>query len=301
MSRLRVLVLALALTAPVWPALASTYDSVITMLGDPAVPPADIIKLVTEATDEFLPRHVYALVDRGAPKDLISAVAIKAAIFYDGTLEPLQVQAAKARAGQPPQTIPLHSAEDIIILFEWFNDLKYEREAAIAAVGELAPQAAGELTGAYDKRARVHEEAVATTRARFEGRIDVTTFEIALPATFDAYDTTTGCIPKARFLVDLGAVNFYTFREAMGGPNLTSPITQTKPVTVATLHFSSDGTRRFEGLSKPVCVSADAARAVTADDVKFKLLLKRTYKGQDWTGVGEFVNAKTGANLTVRR
>jgi hypothetical protein len=296
-------VLALLLLVPL-PALALSYGDITAMLdAEPPKPPSEIALAVKNSTDPWLPHDVYALVDRKAPKEVIAAVAAKASVFYDGSMKSLDEIRAEGRTGLPPETITIRKADDLVMLFEFFVDRKYERDAAVQALPAVAEQGDNEPEAAYDKRVRTHDEEVARATSKIDGHIDVTTFDIELPATLEPWDASINCFPKAKFEVNLDHVQFFSWREGMGGNFLVHAIKMDKPSkTVQLLEFNANGIRRFQGNSYKICTaSPEVGKEIEAHGIKVVMKIKRTYKGQDWSGTAEFVDATTNLPVPVKK
>jgi hypothetical protein len=142
----RLLVLAFLL----FPGIASalTIEEVNGML-DAKKPPAEVVTAINASTDVWLPRHLYTLLDRKAPADVLKAMAAKSAVFYDGTnLTSLDAQWAKQIGAVPKQTIEIKLPEDWAKFFEFYAAVKKESDAARARAGArpTAPNA-GEKRG----------------------------------------------------------------------------------------------------------------------------------------------------------
>jgi hypothetical protein len=290
----RWLLLALVL-APLG-AYAGTYEDVLAMLDKPDTKPVDVVAAINASTDKWLPHHVYALIDRHAPREVIGAVAAKAAVFYDGSQLSLDDQGAATRAAVPPEVVPVHSADDLVMIFEFFNDVKNEIDAAKASAGPKPTQNAGEMEAVFDKRARAFDESVVAAIAPSEGKIDATTWAVELPAALGAPDA-KGC-QKVELLADLPSVGYLLFRTAMGGNLVLYDVTFPKPITVEKLQWGGENSRRLQGTSWPIC--DPTALATLSSGVKFKGTLHRTHLGGDWTGTGEFVD-KTGVNIPAKK
>ncbi len=279
------------LVAPI-SSVAAPVDDVLAMVAS-AKPPAEVIEYVHAHKGEWLPRHVYQLIDAEAPPDVIQIMAAHAVVFYDGT-KPLSLEAvaASARAGMTPQTIAL---TDFVVLFEWFADLKTEIDGLRAGVPPLKPQQAGETTAQYDVRKRTWDEDVLLGVGPAEGRIDLTTFTIDLPAIYIA--DAKGCAVGTAE-VPLDQVNYFTFRTTMGTTNPKVPVAAKKSRSIAGGEFYNGETKYFRITSKPAC--AEAGSSLVAGGGKAKLQLNRTAKGGDWTAAGEFTN-KAGETIPAAR
>jgi hypothetical protein len=69
MRHARIAALALALLLP-FTAIAATYEEIVALV-DAKTPAADIVTAVNATTDPFLPRHVYGLIDKEAPPEVM--------------------------------------------------------------------------------------------------------------------------------------------------------------------------------------------------------------------------------------
>lgn len=276
------ILLGLALFAMPVSARAASVDDVIAMVAA-AKPPAEVIEFVHAHKGEWLPRHVYQLIDAKAPPDIIRVVAAHAVVFYDGTKpKSLDEIAASARTGMAAQTVPL---TDFVILFEWFVDLKSEADQLRASVPALKPQQPTESAAQFDIRKRTYDEDVIFAVTPAEGRIDLTTFSVELPALFtaDAKGCAIGTVE-----VPLDQVNYFTFRTSMGTTNQKVPIVPKKSRSIAGGEFYNGETKYFRLNSKAVC--GEAGNSLISAGGKAKVLLNRTAKGGDWTAAGEFTN-----------
>jgi hypothetical protein len=265
-------------------ARAAPVDDLLAMCAA-AKPPAEIIEFVHAHKGEWLPRHVYQLIDAKAPPDIIKAVAAHAVVFYDGTNpKSLEQVAVAARAGMAPQSVKL---TDFVILFEWFADLKTEIDQLHASVPPLKPQQPGETTAQYDVRKRTWDEDLIMAVTPAEGRIDLTTFDVELPALYTA--DAKGCAVGTAE-VPLDQVNYFTFRTAMGTTNQKVPVAPKKSRSIAGGEFYNGETKYFRVTSKPAC--GEVASGLISSGGKAKLLLNRSTKGGDWTAAGEFTNTR---------
>jgi len=292
-----IIITGVLLSSPAW---AASYDQIVSMI-DGKAPDADVVKEIKESKDIFLPRHVYAMIDREVSKEIIQAIAAKAAIFYNGTQLSLQDQREKAYAEVPTQTISIRSDADWGKFFEFFDAVKAEADVAKTKVDPVK-QNTGEADAVYDKRARAYEEMVIYNVAPIEGRIKATTFDIEVPATLEAYDANAGCYPAAIVNVDLNSYAYQSWRAAMGGALTLSGVTIDKKseTTVVSIAFNGGNPRRLEAKSRRICPYENQAQ-LAKDGVKLKMQIKRTPKGQDWTGTAVFVNAKTGEKVEAKK
>jgi hypothetical protein len=259
-------------------ALAAALDDIQALIVA-GKPPTEIIEAVHQHKGEWLPHDVYALIDSGAPPEVIKAVAAHAVVFYDGVNpKSLVAIAAEARQGIPPQTV---SATDMLLLFEWFADEKAEADQLRASVPALEPMKDGETQSQYDIRKRTYDEDLVRTVTQADGKIDVTTFHVDLPASFSA--DAKGCAVGS-VLVSLDAVNYFTFRAAMGTTAPKVPLILKKSRSIASGEFDNGETKAFRLTSKPVC--GPPAAGLSSGKAVFDL--SRTAKGGDWAVAGEF-------------
>ena len=175
---------------------------------------------------------------------------------------------------------------NIIVLFEWFNDLKYEKEAAEKAVGSLAPKGAGELDRDFDLRKRKYAVDKANAVGAADGKIDALTIELELTGEWEAFDARRGC-GRAKLNKVVNEVDYFVFRETLGTLGNVNEV-EMKSRSVGGLRFSSNPDRRIEGESFDVCTSEGSYGSMAGKPVKLQATLKRTYDGK-WSGRGEFV------------
>lgn len=280
-------------------AFAASYDEIVGMINGKA-PDADVVKEIKESKDIFLPRHAYAMIDREVSKEIIQAVAAKAAIFYNGTQLSLEDQREKAYAAVPAQTIALKGT-DFTKFFEFFDAVKAEVDGAKSKLSPVT-QNTGEADAVFDKRQRAYDESVIYVMGPIEGKIKATTFDIEVPATLEEYDSNAGCYPAAVVNVSFDSASFQSWRNAMGGALTMSPVTIDKKseTTVVSIGFNGGTPRRLEAKSRRIC-PYEAPEQLVRDGVKLKMQIKRTPKGQDWTGTAIFVNAKTGEKVEAKK
>ncbi len=274
------IVLALAM----WGALAAEPTPiVITKVGDiyPVLPPAGATKWdpnplitaikATEAT--FTPKDVYELIDRQVRADVITAVAAKAALFYDpNTMLALSVQQERARGGAPKQTVTLDQTS-FVQLFEAFSDHRNEVQQVEQRVGALGDRRADESQSMYERRARTREEQLVKARGPFDGRIGGTTFAVTLPATVQERD---GC-SRSVATWDANVVSFDLFRYTMGTTRSSSAaVALTASPSVEKAWFTVDNPRRFEVIGR--CGTTGT---------KAKITMSRTPEGA-WSGTAGF-------------
>jgi len=229
---------------------------------------------------------------------VIGAVATKAAIFYDGSQLPLDQQGQSVRDATPPNTITITNPDDMVMLFEFFNDMKYGMDAAKQQIGPAPVQKDTDMQSVYDKTYRKWQEDTVAATAPFEGQIDHTDFDISLPATWAPY--TAGCT-KAILHVPMDSVQFMLFRAAMGSNLVLFDVTMPKSVTVAKLQFAGENHREFNGESWPICVDQATATTIMAGPVSWKGDIHRTHVGADWTGTGEFIDGHTNAPIAAKK
>jgi 3,4-dihydroxy-2-butanone 4-phosphate synthase len=147
-------------------------------------PAAEIIEFIHANKGSWLPRDVYALIDKGVSSAYVQVVAAHAVVFYDGvTPKSLATIAAEARAGIPAATV---MANDLVVMFEWFADVKAESDALRKQVPPLEPQRSGETPAQFDVRKRLYDEDLVRAVTPADGKIDLTTFSSDLAATFSA-------------------------------------------------------------------------------------------------------------------
>ncbi len=280
-------------------AFAASYDEIVGMINGKA-PDADVVKEIKESKDIFLPRHVYAMIDRKVSKEIIQAFAAKAAIFYNGTQLSLDDQREKAYSAVPAQTISIKGT-DFSKFFEFFDAVKAEVDGSKSKLTPVT-QNTGEADAVFDKRQRAYDESVIYVMGPIEGKIKATTFDIEVPATLEDYDSNSGCYPAAVVNIPFDSVSFQTWRNAMGGGLSQSPVTLDKKseTTVVSIGFNGGTPRRLEAKSKRIC-PYEAPEQLVRDGVKLKMQIKRTPKGQDWTGTAIFVNAKTGEKVEAKK
>jgi len=299
------LLAALAVSFPV--ASASAQDAPLSVRSiedvhaalDGGTASSEIVAAIESSSTEWLPRHLYELVDREAPDDVKRALATKASTFYSGSEQSLAAQSKAARGNMAPSKKKLRGA-DVVILFEFFMDIKHEVDAASQSVPALAPKASGELDREFDVRKRKHDEAVVRATAPIQGKIDTTSFDLEWAGTWEPLNPSTGCT-RAKAILDVNHVDFFAFREGMGTLKSRSDV-QVKTKTVEAMSFESGGTRRIEATSKPVCaVSESTYKSLQSSGVKLWVEMSRTWEGGDWSGPAEFVNARTNQKITITR
>ncbi len=252
----------------------------------------DLLKAaIDDSPHEWHTKDVYALVDLELGSEIAEMAAAKAGIFWQGGTS-LRQLAVDGRASAKPQTTKIGNS-DLIILFEDLNDIKNNQDMAIKAVGDLPPRLGHEDDNLFQLRQRQHEEAIIKARSPWEGQVDVTSFEIELTGGFTPHD---GKCTQAHINADLSMVQFQLFRTAMGGLRVEVPIAMTSK-NVEKAQFVAINPYRFEAWSKPICVSSAAASSLAGQGSKLKMTIHRTFDGDNWTGIGDFHNAKTNAKL----
>jgi hypothetical protein len=248
----------------------------------------EIIAAMNSSSFEFLPRHVYELVDMEAPNELIQAMSTKCALFFDANEDankPLTKVASDARLYQKASELVLNDG-NMVLMFEFFQDMHNEIEAAGKGVGSLEPKRSGELDRDFDKRQRDHAVAIVKAKAPFEGQIDAAVFQWTLTAEYEPVDARTNCT-RAKLFADMEAVDFFVFRNTIGGLSNSTKI-DIKSRTVETLELRSDGSRRIEGYSYKIC--GQSADSLNAKGVTLAATVSRSWVGEDWKGAGEFVD-----------
>lgn len=235
--------------------------------------PKPLIDAIKSSTATFTPKDVYELIDRKVRPDVITPVAAKAGLFYDpNSMLAIADQQAKARGAAMKSSLTLDSAT-FVQLFEFFQDMKNELDAAEARVGPLQPQQGNETQSIFERRARSHQEQVVKARGPFEGRIQNTTFVVTLDAAVTDRD---GC-SRSVATWDAGAVSFDLFRLGMGTTKASTALValSTSP-TVEKAQFTLENPRRFEILGR--C-------GTTAS--KGRITMTRTPEGA-WSGTAAF-------------
>jgi hypothetical protein len=295
-------ILAMALI-PLGTALAHTYDDVVGQIAAKATP-ADMVTAINASKDTWLPRHVYGLLDKGAPKEVVQAAAVKAAVFYDPNMKSLDQIGAEERAKQPAATVKVVAPADWTSMFSAYEKAKGEIDAAKASVQVPTAANAGETEAAFDKRVRQAEEERVRKMAVPEGKLTQTVWALDIPAALDAYDSATRCFPKAAVVVDLQGMSFAQMRATMNGTKPEYPVAfdPKDGKTITSVKFvTTEGQKKFEAISKPICVYPDEAGGVKSAGVNFRVSLQRGAKEGEWTAKGNFVNARTGEPVLVKK
>ncbi|MCB9685078.1 MAG: hypothetical protein H6738_07355 [Alphaproteobacteria bacterium] len=235
--------------------------------------PQPLLDAIKASTGTFTPKDVYELIDHEVRPDVVSAVAAKAALFYDpNNMVALSVQQQRARGGAMKQTVTLDGT-NFAQLFETFSDYRNELTAADGRVAALGERRADESQSMYERRARAREEQLVKVRGPFEGRIGSTTFVITLPATVEERD---GC-SRAVAAWNANAIDFDLFRFTMGTTRAASAnVALSQSPSIDKAWFVIDAQRRFEVLGK--CGTTGS---------KAKVTMSRTPEGA-WSGTAGF-------------
>lgn len=300
----RTLAIAALALIPLGTALAHTYDDVLGQIAAQGTP-ADMVTAINASKDAWLPRHVYGLLDKGAPKEVVQAAAAKAALFYDGSnIKSLDAIGAEVRAQQPAATVKLAAPADWAGMFAAYEKVKAEADAAKASVPAVTSPNAGETDAAFDKRVRTADEDRARKVAAVEDKLTQTTWQVDMVTALDAYDSGTRCFPKAALVVDLQGMSFAQMRATMAGTKAEYPVAfdPKDGKTISSIKFvTTDGQKKFEAISKPICVYPDEAPGLKSHGVAFRVNLQRGAKEGEWTAKGNFVDAKTGEPVLVKK
>ncbi|MCA9492076.1 MAG: hypothetical protein KC621_19220 [Myxococcales bacterium] len=235
--------------------------------------PNPLIEAIKASTGTFTPKDVYELIDHEVRPDVVSAVAAKAALFYDkNNMVSLTVQQQRARGGAMKQTVTLDD-NNFAQLFQTFSDHRDAIAGADARVGALGDRRSDESQSMYERRARARDEQLVKVRGPFEGRIANTTFTITLPATVQERD---GC-SRAVAAWNANAIDFDLFRYTMGTTRAASAtVALTQSPSIDKAWFVIDAQRRFEVLGK--CGTTGS---------KAKVTMTRTPEGA-WSGSAGF-------------
>lgn len=272
------------------------FSDIVTMLKDKNAQYKQdkIQEAVEQSAHTWRPKDVYELLDLGASPPVLSVAAAKAKMFWDGSARTLAQVLQDGREGAPAETVKVRGNDELVIVFEHFNDIKYGMEEAKQGVGPLQPRQGYEDDIKYDMRKRDHDLKMAAALAPWEGRINKTTFEIELTGGFTPHD---GKCTQAHIEVDLSQVSFELYRYSMGGLKVDVPIEIGGNANIESARWTASGSRRFEAKSKPICVSAAQAATLASQGSKLQITLSRPFDSDKWTGTGSFVNAKTNARL----
>jgi hypothetical protein len=269
-----VALLAMAMVSSAQELVVAKYEDIPPLLppaGATRWDPAPLVTAIGKSTFAFTPNHFYALLDMGAHPEVVKIVAAKAAVFYDPKALPLPVQAANARRGQPKVTMQIGPG-NFVELFEFFNDAKNDIDQAMARIGPAAPQGPSESINLYERRIRTREEQVVKSIGPFQGRIEATTFQVALPAAVVDRD---GC-KRSVSTVDMSSIDIELFRTGMGTIATTAAIDCKGSATIESARFTLENPRRFEVIGR--CGTTGTKLALT---------MNRSHDGK-WTGVGGF-------------
>ncbi|NCG17681.1 MAG: hypothetical protein GWP91_01515 [Rhodobacterales bacterium] len=235
---------------------------------------------------------VYVLVDLDMPPDIIKMAAGKAGMFYTGNEKSLTKIAADGRETASARTIVLNNS-DFVILFETYNDIKYEEEAIRERIGDFKAREEHETDDVFFLRKRKYDEGLLAAVSPVVGKIDKLTFEAMLTGGFTPHD---GSCTQGLIEIDLNQISFDLFRYALGGRRVMVPI-NIADSNVASAKFEANKGQKFTALSSPVCVSAGAAAGLAGQGSKFKVTFSRMHDENVWSGTGSFTNAKTGGKL----
>jgi len=231
--------------------------------------PAKLVEAVEASTRRWEPNDVYELIDHEAPEPIIKAVAGKVGLFYDGSQQPLQAIAEKARAGAAPETVTVDG--DVSQLFTWFENIFKERSAAEDQLGIPHMKASNETEHQYQRRMREYEEKRVALVGPVEGRIQMATFEVTLPATTANVD---GC-ERPVAIGDASSVNFDLFRE-VAGSRAPETLVQLTSYSAEKMMFAVAPQRRIEAHGR--CGKSGSS---------LKMTMKRSADGA-WTANGDF-------------
>ena len=275
-----VALLVLALSSVATPALAQDDGEGITIrrTGDiyPLLPPPGatqwtpdkVVKAIEDGNVRWSPKDVYELIDKEVPQPIIKAVAAKCGLFYDGSQLPLQVQAQNARAGAPAETITVTEANPGDF-FGWFEGVFKDIEAAQDEV-PLPMKKANETDDQYERRVRASDEERIRKVGPYEGRIQMATFQLNIPASVQNKE---GC-ERPVAVLDAATVDFNLFRDVMG-TRLTETLIQITSRSVDKMAFTVT--------PRSVYAMGRCGNKAT----KLEMTLKRSAEGA-WTGNGDF-------------
>jgi len=230
--------------------------------------PDKLVAAVDASSIRWSPNDVYELIDKEVPQPVIKVVAGKVGLFYDGSQLPLHVQAEKARQGAPAETVTVNEA-NFGDFFAWFEKAFAEVEAAEEQVG-LPMRKQGETESQYERALRAADEERVRLVGPHEGRIQMATFQLSLPATIQNKD---GC-ERPVAVGDASSVDFNLFRETMG-TRLTETLVQITSRSVDKLAFTVTPRSLF------------AMGRCGAKGSRLEMTMKRSADGA-WTGNGDF-------------
>ena len=245
----------------------------------------EILEAIKASSRDWRPKDMFEMIDKGVSEEVTKGLAAQLGLFWEDWFQPLDTITADARKFGDATTLKLNDG-NLVVLFEWFNDIKYEREAAVKGVGDLAPKGASELDRAYDVRKRKHEVDKAKAAGGPEGKVEALSVELDLTGEWGPYDARRGC-GKAMLNKVVNEVDFFVFRETLGNLGNRADV-ELKSRSIESLAFASDADRRIEGQSFDVCTSESSYTSMAGKPVKLQATIQRTYDGK-WTGRGEFV------------
>jgi hypothetical protein len=246
----------------------------------------EILAAIKASSTQWRPKDVFELIDKRVPASVSKGLATQLGLYWEDWFRPLDDIVADARKFGEPRTLTLNDG-NLVTLFEWFNDIKYEKDAAVKVAGSLAPKGSSELDREYDVRKRKHQVEVAKAAGKPEGKVEALTVEFGLTAEWDPYDARRGC-GAAKLHRVINEVDFFVFRETLGSLGSVAEA-EVKSRSVESFKFAADSDRRIEARSFPVCTSESSYAGMAARPVKLEASLKRTYDGK-WTGRGEFTS-----------
>ncbi len=275
-----VALIVLAFSTVAAPAMAQDTEGIeIRRIGDiyPHLPPPGatrwtpdkLVAAIDASSVRWSPRHVYELIDKEVPQPVIKAVASKCGLFYDGSQLPLSVQAQNSRQGAPAETVAVNEG-NAADFFGWFEKVFADVEAAEGQV-EVTMRKPNETEDQYERRERANEEERVRLIGPHEGRIQMATFELSLPATVQNRD---GCERPVATL-DASSVDFNLFRDVMG-TRLTETLVQITSRSVDKMAFSVAPNRELFAIGR-----------CGAKGSRLEMTLKRSAEGA-WTGNGDF-------------
>lgn len=227
---------------------------------------------------------VYQIVDLGHGPDVTRPAAAKAGMFWDSPKAKSKI-IADGRASAPAETVTISGNDDFVILFEFFNDIKYAIKAAEREADSIDPRQSHESDDDWFLRKRKAEEGRLATVSPLEGKINATTFKITLTG---AVAEVGGC-KKAAVNIPLEKIDFNLYRYTLGGSAVDLPLSL-EGSNVESVAFKATGGRRFEAFS--TCVSGSGANGA-----RLELEMRRPFNSDAWTGKATFVDGKTGARL----
>jgi len=227
-----------------------------------------VVQAIEAGAVRWSPKDVYELIDKEVPEPIIKAVAGKCGLFYDGTQQPLHVQAKQARAGAPAETVTVTDANPGAF-FEWFASVLGDVEAAEEQV-PLPMKKDHETDDQYERRVRAADEERVRLLGPHEGRIQMASFELSLPASVQNKD---GCDRPVAAL-DAASVDFNLFRDVMGTRQ-----------TETLIQYTSRSIEKMAFTVTPRSVYAWGRCGSKAS--RLDVTLKRSAEGA-WTSHGDF-------------